>query len=234
MWHPCTPVTQTGQNADVAQKAELNYLEVFPLQCSYTPQSTHMSSSAPSSLGCGCFSAYTYVSALRRYQACLMQWTCISISAGQTQINRNALKKNVSNKFLCKSGREREGERVKHTNEPASFIWKWTKTFLMKTPRPGRDRGAAWMFIYFLIFFRLWTTHITVITQSKRMKVLKGKQIEFYFNLRTDALGANLNHSLRPSTQLNEGDRQNNFCQEVLCLIQMWDRSSVRSETWLQ
>lgn len=118
---------------------KLSYLETSP-PCTCIPQNTHMASSAPlPSPLCGCFSAYTYVSALRRYQACLMQWTCISISAGQTQINRNVLKKNVSNKFLCKSGRERE--RAQHTNEPISLIWKWTKTFLMKTPRSGRGEG---------------------------------------------------------------------------------------------
>lgn len=118
---------------------KLSYLETSP-PCTCIPQNTHMTSSAPlPSPLCGCFSAYTYVSALRRYQACLMQWTCISISAGQTQINRNVLKKNVSNKFLCKSGRERE--RAQHTNEPISLIWKWTKTFLMKTPRSGRGEG---------------------------------------------------------------------------------------------
>ena len=60
------------------------------------------------------------------------------------------------------------------------------------------------MLIYFLIFFRLWATHVTVVTQGKVMKVSKGKQIQFYFNLRTDALGCNLN----PSIQANEGDRQ--------------------------
>lgn len=61
------------------------------------------------------------------------------------------------------------------------------------------------MLIYFLIFFRLWATHVTVVTQGKAMKVPKGKRIQFYFNLRTDALGDNLNPSLRPSIQANEG-----------------------------
>lgn len=103
--------------------------------------------------GCGCFSAYTYVSALRRYQACLMQWTCISISAGQTQINRNVLKKKCFKQIpLQVRQREREGERVQHTNEPISFIWKWTKTVLMKTPRPRRE-GRGWMDAYLLFDF---------------------------------------------------------------------------------
>lgn len=51
----------------------------------------------------------------------------------------------------------------------------------MKTPRPGREVRARRMLIYFLIFFRLWATHITVVTQGKVMKVWKGKQIQFYF-----------------------------------------------------
>lgn len=53
------------------------------------------------------------------------------------------------------------------------------------------------MLIYFLIFFRLWATHVTVVTHGKVMKVPKGKQIQFYFNLRTDDLGGNLNPSLK-------------------------------------
>lgn len=30
MWHPCTPVTQIGLNADVARKPELSHLEASP------------------------------------------------------------------------------------------------------------------------------------------------------------------------------------------------------------
>lgn len=120
-------------------KARAQLLGNFPPMHMHTLKHTHgLLSPLPSPLR-GCFSANTYVSALRRYQACLMQWTCISISAGQTQINRNVPKNNVSDKFLCKSGRERE--RVQHTNEPISLVWKWTKTFLMKTPRSGRGEG---------------------------------------------------------------------------------------------
>lgn len=129
--------------------------------------------------------------------------------------------------------REREGERVQHTNEPISFIWKWTKTLLMKTPRPGREGGAGWILIYFFTFVRLWSTHVTVVTQGKVTKVSKGKQIQFYFNLRTGALAGNLNPSLMPRIWANEGDRQNNFCQDILYLAWMWDRSSVRGGTRL-
>lgn len=176
--------------------------------CTYIPQNTHMASSAPLlSPVCGCFSAYTYVSALRRYQACLMQWTCISISAGQTQINRNVLKKNVSNKFLCKSGREREG--VQQTNEPISLVWKWTKTFLMQTPRPGRGGRSAWMLIHFLVFFRLWASHANIVTWGKVIKVSKGKPAKFYFNPKSGNSGVNLNSGFTPSICANEGDIQN-------------------------
>lgn len=103
--------------------------------------------------GCGCFSAYTYVSALRRYQACLMQWSCISISAGQTQINRNVLKKKMFQTNFFASQAERERARVEHTNEPISFTWKGTKTFVTKTPRPKRSCciDAFWFLIFYFL-----------------------------------------------------------------------------------
>lgn len=75
MWHACTPVTQAEQNADVAQKPELTHLEASPAQThthTHTPKHTRLPG-PPFSPGRGCFSAHTYVSALRRYQACLMQ-----------------------------------------------------------------------------------------------------------------------------------------------------------------
>lgn len=121
-----------------------------PLRVHTHPKTHTCHPELPSSPGRGCFSAYTYVSALRRYQACLMQWTCISISAGQTQINRNVLKKKMFQTNFFVSQAERERERVLHTNELISFIWKWTKTFLMKTPRPGRD---CWMDACLLLDF---------------------------------------------------------------------------------
>lgn len=61
-------------------------------------------------------------------------------------------------------------------------------------------------------------------------EVSKGKKMRFYFNLRTDALGGNLNPSLRPNIQAN-GDRQSSFCWDILCLVQIWDRSSDRGGT---
>lgn len=138
----------------------------------HTPKHTRLPG-PPFSPGRGCFSAHTYVSALRRYQACLMQWSCISISAGQTQINRNVLEKKCFVQIsLQVSQKERE--------EPISFIR--TKTFLMKTPR---SRRGYWIDAFlFLIFFRLWATHITGVKPDKVLKMSKGKQIKFYVNHR--------------------------------------------------
>lgn len=87
------------------------------------------------------------------------------------------------------------------------------------------------MLIHFLIFFRLWSTHVTAVTQGKVMEVSKGKQIQFYFNLKNGNLGGNLNPILRPSICANEGNGQNDFCLEIQYLLWMWDRSSARDGT---
>lgn len=49
MWHPCTPVTQAEQNADVAHKPELSHSEASHAHPAHSPQNTHIVLSPPPS-----------------------------------------------------------------------------------------------------------------------------------------------------------------------------------------
>lgn len=146
-----------------------------------------------------------------------MQWTCISISAGQTQINRNALKKMFqTNSFASQA----ERERLQHTNEPISFIWKWTKTFLMKTRRPGSGEGG-WMdgFLFTSGFSSGFEQLTSLLSHKARWWKCRKANRHTYFTLKTDGLGGNLNPRLRPRIHINERDRQSNICREILYLV---------------
>lgn len=118
--------------------------------CTYTPQNTRMASSAPlPSPVCGCFSAYTYVSALRRYQACLMQWTCISISAGQTQINRNVLKKKCFKQIPLQVRQRKRGSTA---DKWANFPCMEVNEDLFNEDSKAREERKVCMDAYSLFF----------------------------------------------------------------------------------
>lgn len=82
------------------------------------------------------------------------------------------------------------------------------------------------MLIHFLILVN--SCHCCYTGQGE---VSKGKQIQFYFNLKNGNLGGNLNPILRPSICANEGNGQNDFCLEIQYLLWMWNRSSARDGT---
>lgn len=85
MWHPCTPVTHTELNADVARKLKSSLLaDPPPLLTTQIYIHTHSTLTV-----CDCFSGHTFMRALKCYQTSLTQCICISISPGQTPINRN-------------------------------------------------------------------------------------------------------------------------------------------------